>query len=79
MKLALLLVQVCLCTSVCSAQKIQQLFSEKRQADPVKENADVPGDWLANATAQLNKQNYYFKNTRKKYAFLKDVSMGFLS
>lgn len=70
MKLALLLVQACLCASVCSAQKFQQLFSEKRQAVPVKQNTGIPGDWLANATTQLDKQNYYFKNTGKEYAFL---------
>lgn len=64
MRRQLLLLQVFLYTSVCSAQNFQSSFiNDKKQAVTSE-------DWMANATSQLDKATYHFKNTGKEYAVL---------
>ncbi|RYE24839.1 MAG: hypothetical protein EOP51_06085 [Sphingobacteriales bacterium] len=70
MKLALFLAQVLLCTSVCSAQKIQPSFIAESHATAESRNAANGDDWLQKATAHLDKATYHFKNTGKEYAVL---------
>lgn len=65
MRLLLLVVQASLYTFVCSAQNSPSLFTTNATG-----KAAASDDWLANATAQLDKETYHFKNTGKQYVVL---------
>ena len=71
MRRQILLLQVFLCTSVCSAQSFQPSFiNDKSNTASRSKSAVTSDDWIAEATSQLDKSNYHFKNTGKEYAVL---------
>lgn len=72
MRLLLLLVQASLCTFVCSAQNSPSLFSTTVAGKGIDNAGKTASsnDWMANATAQLDKETYHFIHTGKEYAVL---------
>ncbi len=71
MRRKLLLLQVFLYVSVCSAQNFQTSFiNDKAQAVASRSSNAASDDWMANATALLDNATYHFKNTGSEYAVL---------
>lgn len=71
MRRQLLLLQVVLYTSICSAQNFQPPFFNKN-ANIVSPTGSVVAsdDWVSKATSHLDLATYHFKNTGKEYVVL---------